>query len=91
MGNPMLEVPLFLVWMALLSLAFIDVFHWHPNGSFLLIDLNYLYFLKYGATRLEVNVDGSVSFPEPQFDPKDGGKYSTSLLPFLIWSCFINF
>ena len=33
------------------------------------------YVLKYGATRMEVDVDGSLSYPEPQTDAKDNGKH----------------
>ncbi|XP_077244011.1 cyclin H;1 isoform X2 [Tasmannia lanceolata] len=29
---------------------------------------------QYGATRMEVDVDGSLSYPEPQFDAKDNGE-----------------
>eukprot|EP00268_Persea_americana_P041950 TRINITY_DN4193_c0_g1_i7.p1 TRINITY_DN4193_c0_g1~~TRINITY_DN4193_c0_g1_i7.p1 ORF type:complete len:323 (+),score=53.15 TRINITY_DN4193_c0_g1_i7:225-1193(+) len=34
---------------------------------------------QYGATRLEVNVDGTVSYPEPQFGTKDGATQRPSL------------
>lgn len=30
--------------------------------------------VKYGATRVEVDVDGSLSYPEPQIIAKDKGK-----------------
>lgn len=29
--------------------------------------------MQFGITRLEVHVDGSVSYPEPIFDQKDNG------------------
>ncbi|OVA04327.1 Cyclin [Macleaya cordata] len=29
---------------------------------------------QYGATRMEVNIDGSLSYPEPQFDAKDSAE-----------------
>lgn len=31
-------------------------------------------FVKYGATLMEVDADGSLSYPEPQVNGKDNGK-----------------
>lgn len=31
--------------------------------------------MKYGATLMEVDVDGTLSYPEPQINSKDNGKH----------------
>lgn len=35
---------------------------------------NQLVFVKYGATLMEVDADGSLSYPDPQANSKDNGK-----------------
>lgn len=35
--------------------------------------IKFQYIVKYGATRMEVDIDGSFSYAEPQNDVKDNG------------------
>lgn len=59
----------------------------HVTFNQSLLTTNYC-ILKYGTTQMEVDVDGSFSYPEPQMNVKDNGKILCFLLAFMFDSLF---